>query len=329
MGQGRDRDVCAATVLRFSPTNQPIPATPLPPRQEVARDAAHILAAGLVQEEAAPASLQADALATPGLHAVFAAYACFGAHGAGERGAAPELDSFRCAKLVREAGLLSRDLTLRELDVMFVRAKERGARRWAGGGGSTQVPGVSSTASCLLLSRAPSTLPSSGELTPASLFPTNPPRLTFAGFVQLLSLVAGKRDAPVAEVVSSVLELDARGPERRATTPEVRQVGECVEGGARRLMPSSLSCSAPPCGEVSRPLPTPHFSACIHPLQAVRFHDDRTTYTGEEGHEGWGQPGGLGWELLSHILPPPRCALCISPIPLLPPSCQACTSAAA
>ena len=198
-----------------------------------------------------------------------------------------------------------------------------------GGGGSTQVPGVSSTASCLLLSRAPSTLPSSGELTPASLFPTNPPRLTFAGFVQLLSLVAGKRDAPVAEVVSSVLELEARGPERRATTPEVRQVGECVEGGARRLMPSSLSCSAPPCGEVSRPLPTPHFSACIHPLQAVRFHDDRTTYTGEEGHEGWGQPGGLGWELLSHILPPPRCALCISPIPLLPPSCQACTSAAA
>ena len=61
----------------------------------------------------------------PALERAFAAFATFGAHSS----AAIELDSFRCQKLAREAGLLGPRLTPQQLDLLFAQAKERGARR--------------------------------------------------------------------------------------------------------------------------------------------------------------------------------------------------------
>ncbi|KAL4441547.1 hypothetical protein ABPG77_002051 [Micractinium sp. CCAP 211/92] len=97
--------------------------------QDIARGAAHILEAGLLEEEDLGATAADDALAEhrPGLGLVFSMYAAFGLHGEAAR-AAPELDSFRCTKLAREAGLLDGSLTTQALDVLFAAAKGRGAR---------------------------------------------------------------------------------------------------------------------------------------------------------------------------------------------------------
>ncbi len=85
----------------------------------------------MLEEEDLGAAAADDALAEhrPGLGLVFSMYAAFGLHGEAAR-AAPELDSFRCTKLAREAGLLDGSLTTQALDVLFAAAKGRGARRW-------------------------------------------------------------------------------------------------------------------------------------------------------------------------------------------------------
>lgn len=104
--------------------------------QHVAQDAAHILEAGLLApEEAAPTAAADDTTATrEDLMAVFTAFASFGLRGDAAAASAIELDSFRCSKLVREAGLLGpgpnrTSLTAQELDVLFASAKDRGVRR--------------------------------------------------------------------------------------------------------------------------------------------------------------------------------------------------------
>ncbi|KAL4444340.1 hypothetical protein ABPG75_012077 [Micractinium tetrahymenae] len=98
--------------------------------QDIASDAAHILEAGLLAEEDSAATAAADVLAEhrPALATTFSAFASFGLRGEAA-GAAPDLDSFRCTKLAREAGLLDSSLTTQALDVLFAAAKERGARR--------------------------------------------------------------------------------------------------------------------------------------------------------------------------------------------------------
>ena len=103
-----------------------------PPLQEVRRDAAHIVQTGLAGSTPADAAWAADqgaaagaadavAAKRPALERAFAAFA--------NSSAAIELDSFRCQKLAREAGLLGPRLTPQQLDLLFARAKERGARR--------------------------------------------------------------------------------------------------------------------------------------------------------------------------------------------------------
>lgn len=102
--------------------------------QDIARDAAHILGSGLQAEESGAAAAH-DALAAhrPALALAFSMYASFGLRDEAAS-STPELDSFRCAKLAREAGLLDSGLTAQALDVLFAAAKERGARRWGGRG---------------------------------------------------------------------------------------------------------------------------------------------------------------------------------------------------
>ncbi|PRW56603.1 p25-alpha domain-containing [Chlorella sorokiniana] len=101
--------------------------------EAVRADAEHILEAGLAPPDtasAASAAAAGDAAVAAhraALERVFAAYATYGAREA----AVVELDSFRCAKLCREAGLLAPGggLTAQELDVLFAKAKDRAARK--------------------------------------------------------------------------------------------------------------------------------------------------------------------------------------------------------
>ena len=74
-------------------------------------DSTHLAAAATVANPAITAHRAA-------LEQAFASYAAFGARDS----AVVELDSFRCSKLVREAGLLGGPLTGQQLDVLFTRA---------------------------------------------------------------------------------------------------------------------------------------------------------------------------------------------------------------
>lgn len=153
----------------------------------------------------------------PELRRAFAAFAAYGARESGEG----QLDSFRCAKLAREAGLLGGGrLSAQQLDVLFCQAKDRGARRWvgeevgAGQAGWLSAPAGGCTARC------------------QSPHPCPPRRLTFDAFLRLLALMADVRGAELAEVAGAVAALQAPSA-NGATTPDW-----------------------------------------------VRFHDDRSTYTG-------------------------------------------------
>jgi len=103
----------------------------------VAAEAAHCLSAGLLAAEAEgpePAADAAVAARHEALLAVFQAYATFGQRRESAAGSSPpELDSFRCCKLFREAGLLGGGggaLTTQALDLIFAKAaKEAGSRR--------------------------------------------------------------------------------------------------------------------------------------------------------------------------------------------------------
>jgi hypothetical protein len=105
---------------------------PTPCLQEVKRSALHVVTAGLVGCNSAAAARDAKTVAEhrQALEHLFASYASFGV--TRDLGSAPELDSFRCAKLVREAGLLGGRLRMQDLDVLFAAAARKGgsSRRW-------------------------------------------------------------------------------------------------------------------------------------------------------------------------------------------------------
>ncbi|KAI3427944.1 hypothetical protein D9Q98_006334 [Chlorella vulgaris] len=93
---------------------------------EVKRSALHVVTAGLVGCDSAAAARDAETVAEhrQALEHLFASYASFGV--TRDLGSAPELDSFRCAKLVREAGLLGGRLRMQDLDVLFAAAARKG-----------------------------------------------------------------------------------------------------------------------------------------------------------------------------------------------------------
>lgn len=196
------------------------------PVQDIARDAAHILEEGLLAEEE-PGSAKADgALAEhrQALGTAFSAFATFGLRDAA--GSTPELDSFRCTKLVREAGLLDSNLTPQALDVLFAAAvaKERGVRRWgvqgglgmASGGCPRQgaAAGWAGGKEWVLHGSSARHAPGTHTIwTTCALA-----RLSFNAFLRLLPAVADKKGAPLSEVAAAVAATQA--PAMRATTPE-------------------------------------------------------------------------------------------------------------
>lgn len=92
------------------------------------RSASHV-AAGLAGAGAGAGAADDEAVAAhrAALQSLFASYSTFGARDQG--GAALELDSFRCSKLVREAGLLGGPLRAQDLDVLFAKAARQGSSR--------------------------------------------------------------------------------------------------------------------------------------------------------------------------------------------------------
>jgi hypothetical protein len=197
-----------------------------------------VVEAGLVSGDAGAAAAD-EAVAgadRAALERLFAAYAGFGVRDSAA-GGPPELDSFRTAKLAREAGLLGPRLRAQELDVLFAAAARHSAsRRWVlpGSAFPRGFKWVLVVSSGLQLARVwlqagPVSLPclacrplSSPDLATLATLPPHPPRLScrlpFDGFLKLLALVADKKGVPVGEVVGAVAAL--QGPAVRGTTPE-------------------------------------------------------------------------------------------------------------